>query len=77
MTRNEERYYADIHRAAIALERIQDRLTDINFTLKAIYSSQVNNTSQVDDGEEPISDAWKEALDILCKEAENGKSEET
>lgn len=62
MTRNEERYYADIHRAAIALERIQDRLTDINFTLKAIYSSQVNN---------------KEALDILCKEAENGKSEET
>lgn len=75
MTRNEERYYADIHRAAIALERIQDRLTDINFTLKSIYLSQVNNN--VDDGEEPISDAWKEALDILCKEAENGKSEET
>lgn len=50
MTRNEERYYADIHRAAIALERIQDRLTDINFTLKSIYLSQVNNN--VDDGEE-------------------------
>lgn len=63
MTRNEERYYADIHRAAIALERIQDRLTDINFTLKAIYLSQVNDS--------------KEAINILCKEAENGKSEET